>query len=112
MKKTIIILLTALLFTSCLKDEITFKYIIRVSVTDYEGNFIEDADVTLKYKKTGRNDYPYTYNNGYYEFTDLTEVGPYNIWVQGRGDIYKDNSKDATLSENKVVIVDINLKKY
>jgi len=112
MKKIIITLLSAFLLTSCLKDEVAFKYIIRVHVTDYDGNNIKDADVTLKYLKNGRNDYPYTYNTeGYYEFTDLIDVGEYQIWVDKKGDIYKNGQGGATLKENKIEPVNIKLEK-
>ena len=112
MKKTIIIILGVLLFTSCLKDEIPFQYSIRVQVTDYEGNRVEGADVTLKYLKDGKKDYPCIYREGYYEFIDLINAGEYQIWVHKQGNIYKDNFGDATLNENKVERVNIKLDKF
>jgi hypothetical protein len=112
MKKTIIILFGVLLLTSCLKDEVPFQYIIRVSVTDYEGNPIKDVDImTLKFSKTGRSDFPYTYNNGYYEFTNLMDTGAYEVWVEKKGNIYKPGQGRTTLKENKIEPVNIKLEK-
>jgi hypothetical protein len=114
MKKIIIILLGIFLFTSCLKDEVPFQYIIRVSVTDYEGTRIEGADVTLKFLKNGKNDYPYTYNKleECYEFANLTDIGEYQIWVDKKGNIYKNGQGGAILKENKIESVSIKLEKF
>lgn len=102
-----------MLFTSCLKEEIPFQYTIRVYISDYENNNIEDVNITLKYLKDGRNNYTYVYNlDGYYEFTGLIDIGEYQIWVYDIGNIYKDNYEGVTLDENKIESINIKLEKY
>lgn len=97
-----------------MKEEMPFQYSICVKVTDDEGNHIEEADITLKHLRNGKNNYPCIYNTTqkYYEFIDLTDIGEYQLWVHKRGDIYKDNQGSVTLNENKIISVHITLEKY
>lgn len=114
MKKIILILSGILLLVSCTKEEIPFQYTLRVYVTDEEGETIEGADVTLKYLKDGRSDFPAVYNavEEYYEFMDLTDAGAYQIWVQKKGGVYRDNHSQATLDENREASVTIKLEEF
>lgn len=114
MKKIILILSGVLLLASCMKEEVPFLYTLRVYVTDEAGEAIEGADVTLKYLKNGRSDFPAVYNGTgkYYEFTDLTAAGAYQIWVQKKGGVYRDKQRQTTLDENKETSVTIKLEEF
>lgn len=99
---------------SCMKEEVPFLYTLRVYVVDETGEAVEGAEVELKYLKDGRSDYPAVYNGmgKYYEFTDLTATGAYQIWVQKRGGVYRDNHSQATLGENKMMSVTVRLEEF
>lgn len=114
MRKIILILSGILLFASCAKEKVPFLYTLRVYVTDEAGSAIEGADVTLKYLEDGRSDYPAVYNGTgkYYEFTDLTDAGKYQIWVQKRDGVYRDSHSHATLDENRVTDVTVKLEEF
>lgn len=114
MKKIIILFFTALLFNSCLKDEIPFQYIVQVNIFDEQNQSIEADIITLKHLKSGESNYLYTYDNTrrYYEFLNLESPGEYQIWVQKNGNVYRPNQKNITLNENKVISVNIKLEKY
>ncbi len=116
MGKIVLILLLSgmLLLASCVKEEVPFLYTLRVEVTDEAGVAIEGADVTLKCLKDGRSDFPAVYNGTekYYEFTDLTATGAYQIWVQKKGGVYRDNQSQVTLDENKVMNVRVRLEEF
>ena len=95
---------------SCMKQEKDFLYELRVCVVDEGGNPISDAEVSLRYNKTGQSDYQSSYRQeGYYSFTGLTQQGPYQVWAHKRGNEYKDDFTDVRLEENKVERVNLKL---
>lgn len=102
------------MLASCTKEELPFLYTLRVYVTDEAGVAIEGADVTLKYLKDGRSDFPVVYNGTgkYYEFMDLTVAGAYQIWVQKKGGVYRDKERQTTLNENRVTDVTVKLEEF
>lgn len=103
-------LLVAICCTSCLKQEKDFLYELRVCVVDEDGNLIPDAEVSLRYNKTGQSDYQGFYRQeGYYAFTGLTQQGSYQVWAHKRGNEYKDDFTDVWLEEEKIIKVVLHL---
>lgn len=95
---------------SCLKQEKDFLYEVRVLVVDEDGRPVSDAEVSLRYNKTGQSDFQGRYQEeGYYVFAGLTEQGVYQVWAHRRGNEYKDDFTNVSLEENKVETVKLTL---
>jgi hypothetical protein len=116
MKKIIIILLSVLLFTSCLKDEVPFQYTIRVKILDkYEEVPIKNADVYL-YSVVGstlhRIDELHNVN-GECEFPNLLEqTGKFAVRVKCEPLYYDSPQENITISEFKMNTVNIYLEPF
>ena len=107
-----VVLFAAVCCTACLKTEKAFLYELRVFVIDEDGEPVVDAEVLLRYNKTGENDFHCSHQQGCYIFTDLSEPGTYQVRVHKRGNEYKDDFKDVKFEEVKVEVVELKLVQF
>ncbi len=114
MKKMIIVLLSMLLFTACLKDKIPFHYTICVNILQARtNNAVKGADVYL-YSRNGS-----TLNligeqqdvNGYCEFEGLERAGSYLVRVKSEPE-YHDGEMNIGLDNEKKNLVNVSLEPF
>ena len=102
--------LVAMLLLSC-RPEVPFQYVLQVTVMDENGLPADEVNLSLRNNKTGRNDYQYeSQGAGRYEFSGLTEMGSYQLWVHSV-DRYWDDCLDVMLDGNKLVKIQFRLAK-
>jgi hypothetical protein len=105
MKKTIIILLSVVLFSYCSDNDVPFQYTIRATVTDsVTGDTLKGNGVEV-FLEDGQN--LNLTANGFYEIT-VTEAKTYTVKAKANG--YKDNKEYVKIEENKINPVNIQLK--
>lgn len=101
----------AMFLLSC-RPEVPFQYVLQVTVLDEHGLPADEVNLSLRNNKTGRNDYQYeSQGSGRYEFSGLTEMGVYQLWVHDSDGDYKDDFTNVSLEEDKIVSIGFKLKR-